>query len=282
MQCLHETPEYLRVEPGANLRGGKDATGGAKLFAVEYETARDGEGHDAWQLWYLHDHEMPCAVCQAVGSRATFALTGSETCPKGWSAGYRGLIMSSPTSGRVDMTSGPAVRATSRSQYICVDGQAQASVASDPRDNSKDAGGYDSLLMAIAPVEFGESDHFGERRNAEVKCAVCVLPGEVSCGEISAPEHGAVECDNAEHLGSQCKFMCQHGFVMEGPSVISCLNTGEWSAQPLATTCTSSVVPTSDVYVRWGSDVCSDLDTKLYHPQIFVRSFNGVKTITSI
>ena len=266
-QCLHETPQYSRTEAGANLRGGKDQTGGAKLFAVEYETARDGVGHDTWQLWHLHDHEMPCAVCQSTGSLAVFTQTGSETCPTGWSVGYRGLIMSSPTSARSDMTSGSTVRATSRSEFICVDGEAQPSVASDPRDNSRDAGGYDGFLMVIAPVELGSRDNFGERRNAELKCATCLLPQDISCGIVTAPAHGTAICTNADLFGSDCSFGCKKGFVMQGSPLISCLDTGAWSAPPTSTTCVASNAVASDVYVRWGADSCAELDTKLYAGQ---------------
>ena len=133
-----------------------------------------------------------------------------------------------------------------------MDGEARPSPLSDPRDNSQDEGGYDGFLMVIAPVELGADDNFGERRSAELKCATCLLPKEIFCGEVAAPAHGIVQCSNGDQFGSDCEFQCDHGFVMQGSPSVSCLDTGSWTASPASTTCVPSTVMASDVYVRWG------------------------------
>jgi hypothetical protein len=255
-QCLHERPQYARIEAGLNTNGAT-RQGGARLFAVEYDTAKDGIGHDMWQMWHLHDHEVPCAVCQSNVSLASFMQPGSRECPTGWSQAYEGFIMSSPANGD---PSRAYSRANSRGEYICVDGEATPSPSSDPADNSADTNdpSHDHWLMALSPVELGSPDVSGNRLNAELRCSVCLRPRPtVACPQLAAPAHGTVECTNGQAGASRCTFSCAGGFVLAGPSSVSCLDSGRWSTELSAISCVPSIVRPKDVYVRWGTDRCN-------------------------
>ena len=106
-QCLHNTPLYgddADPSPG-------DATDGwsAKLYRVEYATT----GQSLWRMWRLHGADMPCAVCQTTGSLSSYMQPGDTSCPGGWSTEYSGFLMASP-------------RGTYRTEYMCVDAEAEA------------------------------------------------------------------------------------------------------------------------------------------------------------
>eukprot|EP01047_Picozoa_sp_COSAG01_P085635 COSAG01_NODE_18902_length_1045_cov_1.292812_1_plen_311_part_01 len=129
---------------------------GARLFRAEYETS----GKGLWKLWHLHDEDVPCAVCQSTGSLATLMQPGNSVCPSGWSSEYSGFIMSAPYNDNY------------RTEYICVDAEAEASANSATVDNSADS-------THLSPVEIQRSNGDtleGYTSNAELTCAVCSQP----------------------------------------------------------------------------------------------------------
>ncbi|XP_071482925.1 scavenger receptor cysteine-rich domain-containing protein DMBT1-like [Diadema antillarum] len=52
------------------------------------------------------------------------------------------------------------------------------------------------------------------------------------CPVVVAPPHGNLTCTEDRVIGSVCTLQCEEGYRVQGPSDISCLETGEWDTLP--------------------------------------------------
>jgi hypothetical protein len=344
------------------------------LFRVEYRTGSRG----LQRFWGLQDADMPCVVCQSIGSSAVMMQPGSTKCPSGWSNEYKGYIFSSET-------------ATTRGEYICVDSDSGAAVyeqvtisvdpCSNPQHNDEEdctsddgiwrpsthsasgwAGAYqlhtsdgailpdggvsgsyynngdkriawntveatwelytntggsaggvvakcgdvlqteagstecdiwilfaDASAVGTTAIVFSiDSEHVESQKAARIApvemmrsqgdilsyrsypayveqmCAVCSQPQpSLRCPKLVAPGNGSVTCNNMNRYASACVYSCKRGFLLEGPEMLLCLASEEWTHAP-TTRCVQPAEVASHVYTHWGSYRCDDLSETLY------------------
>ncbi|XP_035677775.1 uncharacterized protein LOC118416693 [Branchiostoma floridae] len=101
---------------------------------------------------------MPCAVCMSVRRAAQLTMPARDDCPAGWTLEYRGHLMSSHYK-------------RSRTQFICVDGEAEGSERSSRLRKS-------SRLVPVE-VRCSREDQNGSlpcgtyKDGHELTCAVC-------------------------------------------------------------------------------------------------------------
>eukprot|EP01050_Picozoa_sp_SAG11_P008209 SAG11_NODE_712_length_7637_cov_13.877554_2_plen_842_part_01 len=214
-----------------------------RLHRAEYVTTRLA----LWRLWYLHDEDVPCAVCQSPGSISVFMQPGNRVCPSGWTPEYEGYIMSSPIN-------------TRRGEYVCVDEEAEAAAASDPNRNT-----YASQMSPVEQVLEKGAMLPAQVQFGELVCVVCSRPDpSITCPSISVTDDVTMECTNGESYASNCAFSCPRGRVLSGPETVACTVGGTWSSDTSSITCIDPSPTTPDVYVRWGAETCDVLDTRLY------------------
>eukprot|EP01048_Picozoa_sp_COSAG05_P017901 COSAG05_NODE_2525_length_2946_cov_2.038637_1_plen_783_part_00 len=240
LQCLHGSPEY------GNSDNATVNANTAKLYRAEYATNAAASGRGLWQLWHLHNRDMPCVVCQSTGSLAVYMQPGDPMCPSGWSTEYSGFVMSSPLN-------------TRRSEYVCVDKDAEAATEGDNILNTKSA--------QLSPVEVLRED--GDLLEsyssyAELGCSVCSQPNpKITCPQLTAPSGGSLTCTNEFRYASACSYACEPAFVLTGGGTAVCGDDGQWIGAA-SVTCSAPSVATTAVYTRWGSDSCDPLDSALY------------------
>eukprot|EP01050_Picozoa_sp_SAG11_P012932 SAG11_NODE_1474_length_4839_cov_2.761603_2_plen_590_part_00 len=143
--CMHEQAAY-----GTDGNTDEDAAG-ARLYRAEYDVSTGG----LYYFWVLQDEDVPCAVCQSSASVAVFMTAGTTQCPAGWGTEYSGYLMSSG-------------KDTTRTEYICLDEQAEAATNSDDSANTN--------IARISPVEIvRENDDAlgGHVGYMETHCKLC-------------------------------------------------------------------------------------------------------------
>ena len=78
--CLPETPEYSAYHPGAQRH--------SKIYGTEYKLHQTSTGSS-------HDHNVPCAVCDASIRNRVLMLPARLHCPDStWTLEYSGYLMS--------------------------------------------------------------------------------------------------------------------------------------------------------------------------------------------
>ncbi|XP_066283783.1 uncharacterized protein [Branchiostoma lanceolatum] len=145
--CLPRQPAYRDPTEGTQPYR-------AYLYGAEY-WAVDHAKQDT-----LHRRTMPCAVCMSVGRAAQFTMPARDYCPTGWTREYRGYLMSSHYK-------------RSRTEFICVDGEAEGSERSSRLRKS-------SRLVPVE-VRCSQEDRDGSfpcgpyKNGHELTCAVCTV-----------------------------------------------------------------------------------------------------------
>jgi len=141
-QCIARGPEYTDKE-------GRGRTAGGRLYSVDYFTAHlPGKG----TYNKMNYHDASCAVCEAP-STAVITVPGTQKCPDGYDAEYKGLIFSAKQS------------ETHLGEYICVD-DAPVGVVGQ-RTGYSGGGRMFPVEIRKAPIVNGYKD------GREVGCAVC-------------------------------------------------------------------------------------------------------------
>ena len=77
--CLPPNPQYLKFHSGYQ--------GSARVYGAEYEI-RTGSPIDQ-----AHNHNVPCALCQAYGRTNKIMIPSRYECPPGWNTEYYGYLM---------------------------------------------------------------------------------------------------------------------------------------------------------------------------------------------
>ena len=81
--CLPSTPEFDEYQSGLDTHRGH-------VFSAEYEI------YSFPPFASKHNHEVPCAVCQARNNRSGLVtIPAMLTCPCGWTTEYYGYLMTS-------------------------------------------------------------------------------------------------------------------------------------------------------------------------------------------
>ena len=100
-QCFPDHPEYSDFRAGCQYH--------SVAYGVEYEAPIVQLGGST----YLHDHNVPCALCYVPDRIASVMIPAKITCPHGWTKEYEGYLMS-------------AHHAHHSHTYECIDRDAQA------------------------------------------------------------------------------------------------------------------------------------------------------------
>ena len=80
--CLTLSPQWSSFNDG-NQNGGL-------VYGTEYLT----QGYGVFPLGFVHNFEVPCAVCLREDARVSLMIPGTQGCPPGWTAEYAGYLMS--------------------------------------------------------------------------------------------------------------------------------------------------------------------------------------------
>ena len=117
----------------------------AEVYGAEYEYPHKTE---------LHDHEVPCAVCQ-VTRKAALMMPGTNKCDDGWSTEYVGYI-----------AAGGTYASNHRTDFICVDDDAETTPVSNPAND-------DGILLAPAQTICGSLPCLPYVDYKDLLCVVC-------------------------------------------------------------------------------------------------------------
>ena len=141
--CLPEQPQYSTYTAGT--QGGR-----AFLYGAEYETSLwDNSG----PMRFLHDHNVPCAVCYASTREAVVMIPARLSCPSSWTREYYGYLMANWYGHR-------------RTMFECVDRNAQSIPGS--RANTDGTLFYHVEVQCSFGIPCPPYD-----TQKEVTCAVC-------------------------------------------------------------------------------------------------------------
>jgi hypothetical protein len=117
-----------------------------RIYGAEYETAN----YVAWK--YLHDYDVPCALCRIPRSSAEM-VPGKNVCPHDYVLEYSGYLMA-----------GAHVHVAA-SEYVCVDGDPETITDSSADKNGK--------LFYHVEAECGSLKCPPYVNGRELTCAVC-------------------------------------------------------------------------------------------------------------
>jgi hypothetical protein len=104
--CLPLNPIFEKVTPGFQ--------GATHIYGAEYQVS----GQPNRFTKKLHDHDAPCAVCHAETRGSHVMIPARNVCPSGWTLEYKGYLMTAYEGH------------DGRTQFICVDGDAESTTAS--------------------------------------------------------------------------------------------------------------------------------------------------------
>ena len=105
--CLPLNPIYEK------LTGGNQ--GSSYIYGSEYEVSNQKQ---IFKNSNLHNHDAPCAVCHTSSRGSHMMIPARNVCPSGWTMEYKGYLMSEHHGHK------------GRTQFICVDGNAEATFGS--------------------------------------------------------------------------------------------------------------------------------------------------------
>ncbi|XP_053378971.1 uncharacterized protein LOC123526652 [Mercenaria mercenaria] len=144
--CLPKDPVYGNHTDGFQTAG--------RLYGAEYET-------NTYSIWsYLHDHEIPCAVCR-IPRNNVLMVPGKNVCHENYILEYKGYLMSEYYGNK------------SPSEFVCVD--------DDPEMLTGGGGSQNGRLFYFVEGECGSLQCPPYKNGWELTCAVCSFsPGAQS------------------------------------------------------------------------------------------------------
>ena len=110
--CLPLNPIYEKVTEGSQAS--------MYIHGTEYQVSAQT---NIFQNSNLHDHDAPCAVCHTESRGSHMMIPARNVCPSGWTMEYKGYLMSAHYNDE------------GRTQFTCVDGNAEAIHGSQVRTN---------------------------------------------------------------------------------------------------------------------------------------------------
>ncbi|XP_045163700.2 uncharacterized protein LOC123528019 [Mercenaria mercenaria] len=135
--CLPMDPIYDKTTDGFQSAG--------IIYGAEYDTY----SYNAWN--YLHDHDIPCAVCR-IPRNNVLMVPGKNECPLNYTLEYKGYLMSSHYNHHA-------------SEFVCVDDQPE--VIPGTRTS------HDGKLFYFVEGSCGSLKCDPYKEGWEITCAVC-------------------------------------------------------------------------------------------------------------
>ena len=139
--CLSLNPIFDKTVSGLQ--------GPSYIYGTEYEIG----SHSSMFPKKLHNHDAPCAVCHTESRGSHLMIPGRNICPSGWTLEYKGYLMSANQGHR------------GRTQFICVDGDAESTTGSHIDRNG--------ALLYFAESVCGSLPCPPYATGNEITCAVC-------------------------------------------------------------------------------------------------------------
>ncbi|XP_060564786.1 uncharacterized protein LOC132723991 [Ruditapes philippinarum] len=136
--CLPKDPDFEERTDGF-----QSAT---RIYGAEYET----NGYPRWT--YLHDHEIPCAVCR-IPRNNVLMVPGKNRCHDNYMLEYKGYLMAEHYSH------------ASSSEFVCVDGNPETLEGTHQNLNGK--------MFYFVEGECGSLRCDPYKNGWELTCAVC-------------------------------------------------------------------------------------------------------------
>ncbi|XP_061165092.1 short-chain collagen C4-like [Saccostrea echinata] len=140
-------PLCLPVHPQWRRHNGRTDAPRGFIYGAEYEVHRDVI------FSHLHDHDVPCAVCETRRRKSVMVIPARTSCYRGWRKEYSGYLMT----GRYTH---PAA-----STYSCVDQHAQPAIGGHQNHN-----GY---LFYLVEARCGSLKCPPYHNGWEITCVVC-------------------------------------------------------------------------------------------------------------
>ena len=138
--CLPMNPIFGRTTPGAQ---------GNYIYGTEYEVSIQTNMFTS----NLYQHDAPCAVCHAASRGSHVMIPARNVCPSGWTLEYKGYLMSAHHGHN------------GRTQFICVDGNAEATTGSHADKNGALLYFVESSCGSLPCPPYGDGK--------ELTCVVC-------------------------------------------------------------------------------------------------------------
>ena len=139
-QCLPSDPQWGNVDLEQS---------GSYIYGAEYETGSDRSNRLFGKN--IHDHDVPCAVCEVKGRHTLHMFPARTSCYDGWHLEYHGYMMTSH-------------HTQHRSNVKCMD--------SNPETIIGQQGSSDGDLFYFI-VAYGQLPNPPYIRGYELTCAVC-------------------------------------------------------------------------------------------------------------
>ena len=136
--CLPHNPQYLSYN--------WNHPGGTYISPVEYETSQGPLSRG------LHQHNMPCAVCETSRSKL-YMFPALHNCPSGWTEEYDGYLMSTHHN-------------YYKGEYVCVDEHA----TSVPGSSDDTINAHDLYFVEPLCSVFPCPPYYSRK---ELACVVC-------------------------------------------------------------------------------------------------------------
>ncbi len=109
--CLPLNPIFDKITSGTQ--------GYSYIYGTEYQVG----GHPNMFPKNIDDHDAPCAVCHIESRGSHVMIPARNVCPSDWTLEYTGYLMSSDQAHK------------GRTQYICVDENAEGTTGSQSNQN---------------------------------------------------------------------------------------------------------------------------------------------------
>ena len=138
--CLPLNPIFDKIIPGSQDK--------SYIYGTEYEQSGNMFPRE------LTNHDAPCAVCHAESRASHLMIPGRNICPSGWTLEYKGYLMS-----------GYHKNNNGRTQFICVDGNAEGTTGSYSSQNG--------ALLHFVESYCGSLPCPPYANGKELTCAVC-------------------------------------------------------------------------------------------------------------
>ena len=132
--CLRKDPIFRENRAGGSAR--------ALVYGAEYENP---------PIKGLHNHNVPCAVCQAT-RRSVLMIPARNQCDPGWTTEYTGYLSTESYDHH-------------RTEFVCMNGEAE------PIDNS--IANHNGVLFYPATAKCGSLPCLPYMQDRELLCAVC-------------------------------------------------------------------------------------------------------------
>ena len=139
--CLPLNPIFDKITSGTQRHN--------NVYATEYQTFT----HPNMFPKNVHNHDAPCAVCYTKSRGSHLMIPARNVCPSGWTLEYKGYLMSAHHGHK------------GRTQFICVDGNAEGTAASQSGQRCADLYFVESSCGSLPCPPYANGK--------ELTCVVC-------------------------------------------------------------------------------------------------------------